>query len=104
MALYFIGAIFRHHSDDQSADHRHDNHPRTNLRMFGAAEMKGPIVVKRDIGEKADQIVKNVRDEARKTSDRRSKQRYQSHPITGNRRRLAKPSHSSNRIAHLRPN
>ena len=54
MAFDLFRAILRHETDNDAADHGGDDNPKTQLCVLGTAEMKRPLVVVSEIGEKAD--------------------------------------------------
>ena len=65
----FFRAIFGHEADDHAADYGRDDDPRPQVSIFGAAKMKRPFVVIREIGEETDQIVQDVSNEASKNAE-----------------------------------
>jgi hypothetical protein len=64
MALDLGGPIFRHETDNDSANHWHDNDPRTQMIISGAVKGKNKAMIEDDIGKQADQVVKQIRDKA----------------------------------------
>ena len=64
MALDLGGSILRHEADNDSANHRHHDDPRTKMIISGAVKGKNKAMIEDDIGKQADQIVKQIRDKA----------------------------------------
>ena len=82
VAFDFRRAVLHHQADDQTADHRHEDHPRPQLVRFRAAKAKRPDVIEREVGEKADEIVKDESDQSRRKPDARCQQGDQTHSIS----------------------
>ena len=70
--LDFRRAILRHEPDDDSADDRNDDHPRTELVIRRTAKMEGPYMVERKIREKSDQVVEKKRNDPGNDADERA--------------------------------
>ena len=79
----FRRAVLHHQTDDQAADHRHDDDPGAELVGFRAAEVERPDVIKGQVGEQADQVVQDESDQARRQADARRQQGHQSQAIAG---------------------
>ena len=78
-----VRAVLGHHADDQPADDGHDDDPGPELIRFRTAKMEGPHVIERQIGEQADQVIQDERDQAGSESDGRRQQRHESESIPG---------------------
>jgi hypothetical protein len=69
MALDFRTSVLRHHANDQATDHRHHNHPPSQMVSANAAESCAGIVEKEKVGEEADQLIQDVSDYAGEKAD-----------------------------------
>ena len=65
MAFDLGTAVLRHDANDDAADNRNEDHPRSQVMRSYAGEVRGKAVEEEKVGDDPDELVESVGDNAR---------------------------------------
>src|SRR5439155_23688363 len=74
------GGVLGHDSDDESADNRDQDDPRSQIVEAGAGEIGGSAVEEEEVREQSDELVESVGDNSGNQPDPGGEERNQQHP------------------------